>query len=151
MVTARAGSAMAATLGNMRVTEQIDALQTMAIDPVHYLVAPRLLAALLTAPLLAAIFIGIGIAAAWGFGVAVLGLDGATFLGTMRDAVEGSDLSGGLLKSLAFAAVMAWIACYRGFFAAGGAQGVGRATARAVVDVSAMVLLGDYVLTAFVY
>jgi phospholipid/cholesterol/gamma-HCH transport system permease protein len=151
MVTARAGSAIAATLGNMRVTEQIDALKTMAIDPLSYLVAPRLVAAVLVAPMLTALFTLTGLAVAQLFGVGVLGLDHAQFSGSIRDAIEWSDVVEGLSKSLTFALVMVWIATYRGYHAHGGAQGVGQATTRAVVETSVLVLALDYVLTALLF
>jgi phospholipid/cholesterol/gamma-HCH transport system permease protein len=151
MVTARAGSAIAATLGNMRVTEQIDALKTMAIDPLGYLVAPRIVAAILSAPMLTALFTVTGLAVAQVFAVGVLGLDQAQFSSSVRDAIEGDDVVEGLTKSLAFAVVMVWIATYRGYHAHGGAQGVGQATTRAVVETSVLVLALDYVLTALLF
>ncbi len=151
MVTARAGSAMAATLGTMRVTEQIDALEAMAVDPVEYLAAPRLVAALIAVPLLVALFDVIGIGAAYVYGTASLGLDGGTFLSGIRDAVAWADVAGGLWKSLAFGGLMAWVACFEGFEATRGARGVGLATTRAVVVVSVAVLAGDYALTALLF
>jgi phospholipid/cholesterol/gamma-HCH transport system permease protein len=151
MVTARAGSAMAATLGNMRVTEQIDALETMAIEPLSYLVAPRFIAAVLTAPMLTALFIITGIAVAQTFCVHALGMDEAQFSSSVSSAIESSDVVEGLSKSLTFSVLMAWIACYRGFNAHGGAYGVGQATTRAVVETSVSVLAIDYVLTALLF
>ena len=151
MVTARAGSAIAATLGNMRVTEQIDALKTMAIDPLGYLVAPRILAAVLVAPLLTALFTVTGLLVAQVFGVKVLGLDEAQFSSSVRTAIEWADVVEGLTKSLTFAVLMVWIATYRGYHASGGAQGVGQATTRAVVETSVLVLAVDYVLTALLF
>jgi phospholipid/cholesterol/gamma-HCH transport system permease protein len=151
MVTARAGSAIAATIGNMRVTEQIDALKTMAIDPMSYLVAPRVLSAVLVAPLLTALFTVTGLAVAQAFSVSVLGLDRAQFSASIADAIEGSDVVEGLSKSLAFAILMVWIACYRGYHAQGGAAGVGQATTRAVVETSVLVLGVDYILTALLF
>jgi len=151
MVTARAGSAIAATLGNMRVTEQIDALKTMAIEPLSYLIAPRILAAVLVAPMLTALFTLTGLAVAQLFAASVLGLDRAQFSAGVRDAIEWADVAEGLTKSLAFAIVMIWIATYRGYHASGGAQGVGQATTRAVVETSVLVLALDYVLTALLF
>jgi phospholipid/cholesterol/gamma-HCH transport system permease protein len=151
MVTARAGSAIAATLGNMSVTEQIDALKTMAIDPLSYLVAPRIFAAVLVAPMLTALFTLTGLAVAQLFAVGVLGLDRAQFSSSVRDAIEWSDVVEGLSKSLTFAIVMVWIATYRGYRASGGAQGVGQATTRAVVETSVLVLGLDYILTALLF
>ena len=151
MVTARAGSAIAATLGNMRVTEQIDALKTMAIDPLSYLVAPRIVSAVLVAPMLTALFTLTGLGVAQLFGVSVLGLDRAQFSSSVRDAIEWADVVEGLTKSLAFAIVMVWISTYRGYHASGGAQGVGQATTQAVVETSVLVLGIDYVLTALLF
>jgi phospholipid/cholesterol/gamma-HCH transport system permease protein len=151
MVTARAGSAMAATLGNMRVTEQIDALETMAIEPLSYLVAPRFIASVLTAPLLTSLFIVTGIAVAQTFCVHALGMDQAQFSSSVSSAIEASDVVEGLCKSLAFSVLMAWIACYHGYHAHGGAHGVGQATTRAVVVTAVSVLAVDYVLTALLF
>jgi phospholipid/cholesterol/gamma-HCH transport system permease protein len=151
MVTARAGSAIAATLGNMRVTEQIDALKTMAIDPLGYLVAPRVFAAVLVAPMLTALFTLTGLAVAQLFAVSALGLDRAQFSSSVSQAIEWPDVAEGLTKSLVFAVVMVWIASYRGYHASGGAQGVGQATTRAVVETSVLVLAFDYMLTALLF
>jgi phospholipid/cholesterol/gamma-HCH transport system permease protein len=151
MVTARAGSAMAATIGNMAVTEQIDALKSLAIDPAHYLVVPRLLGTLVALPMLTALFSLAGIAAAYVFGVSVLGLDGLAFMSNVRWSVEWKDVSVGLWKSLVFAALIAWIASFRGFETRGGARGVGRATSRTVVETAVLILSGDYVVTALFF
>lgn len=151
MITARAGSAMAATLGNMRLTEQIDAMLVMAVDPIQYLVTPRLLAALIAGPLLTCIFILGGIGAAYVFGVTVLGLEGSTFIGNVRSSVEWSDVQSGLIKSLVFAVMMAWICAYRGYHTRGGAEGVGLATMGAVVEVSVLILVCDYIMTALMF
>jgi phospholipid/cholesterol/gamma-HCH transport system permease protein len=151
MVTARAGSAIAATIGNMRVTEQIDALETMAIDPTSYLVVPRVLAGLFVSPMLTALFTLTGLGVAQVFSVNILGMDRAQFNSSITNAIESSDVVEGLSKSLAFALLMVWIATYRGYHASGGAQGVGQATTRAVVETSVLVLASDYVLTALLF
>lgn len=151
MVTARAGSAIAATLGNMRVTEQIDALKTMAIDPLSYLVAPRVLAALLAGPMLTAMFTLTGLGIARVFAVSALQLDGAGFDTSVTTSIRWSDVAEGLSKSIAFSVLMVWIATYRGYHAAGGASGVGQATTRAVVETSVLVLGSDYILTALFF
>lgn len=148
MVTARAGSAMAATIAGMRVTEQIDALEVMAVDPVQYLASTRLWAALLAVPLLGVLFNLAGIAAAYLFAVSVLGIDGNVFASSVRDAVNMEDIRISLAKSVVFAVFIGWVACYQGFVATRGAQGIGRATTQAVVTVSVMILAGDYVMTA---
>lgn len=151
MVTARAGSAITATLGNMRIGEQIDALRAMAVEPVQYLVSPRVAAAILVMPLLTAIFSLVGIAAAYLLSTAMLRLDGGQFMSSVRRSVEWSDVSGGLYKSLVFAVLVAWIATYYGFFARGGAKGVGLATTQAVVAASVVILISDYVMTALLF
>jgi phospholipid/cholesterol/gamma-HCH transport system permease protein len=151
MVTARAGSAMAATIGNMAVTEQIDALKSLAVDPLHYLVSPRLVATVLALPLLTALFSLAGIAAAYLFGVSVLGLDGLAFMSNVRRSTEWSDISIGLWKSLVFGALIAWISTFRGYHTSGGARGVGQSTTRAVVDSAVLILCGDYVMTALLF
>lgn len=151
MVTARAGSAIAATLGNMRVTEQIDALKTMAIDPLSYLVVPRVIASVVAAPMLTALFTLTGLAVAEALCVGVLGQDRSQFSASVRNAIEWSDVREGLSKALIFSFLMVWIASYRGYHASGGAQGVGQATTRAVVETSVLVLAVDYVLTALMF
>ena len=151
MVTARAGSAIAATLGNMRVTEQIDALETMAIDPVHYLIAPRVVATLGTSPVLTAVFTLTGLAVAELLSVNVLGLDRAQFESSVKNAIDGSDVVEGLTKGFVFSLLMVWIAGYRGYHAQGSAAGVGQATTRAVVETSVAILAADYVLTALLF
>jgi phospholipid/cholesterol/gamma-HCH transport system permease protein len=148
MVTARAGSATTATIGNMVVTEQVDALKSLAVDPPQYLVAPRLLASVIALPLLTAIFSVAGIVAAYVFGVTVLGLDGLAFISNVRSSVKWPDVSIGLWKGLIFGAVIAWIATFRGFHTSGGARGVGLATSRTVVETAVLILCGDYVATA---
>lgn len=151
MVTARAGSAIAATLGNMRMTEQIDALEAMSIDARHYLVTPRLIAALIAVPMLTAMFSLFGLLCAYLFGAGALGLDAGVFASGARAAVEWSDVTESLWKSLAFAVLIVWIATFRGFHASGGATGVGRATTRAVVEASVAILIVDYMLTALLF
>jgi len=151
MVTARAGSAIAATLGNMRVTEQIDALKTMGINPMDYLVKPRVIAGLITVPLLTTLFSVIGLVVAQSFSSHVLGLDAAGFASSVRAALEWSDISEGLTKSLCFALLIVWISTYRGYHASGGAQGVGQATTAAVVQTAVLVLAVDYALTALLF
>ena len=151
MVTARAGSAMAATIGNMAVTEQIDALDSLAIDPLSHLVLPRLLAAIVALPLLVALFSVTGIAAAHLFGVNVLGLDGLAFMSNVRSSVAWKDVSVGLCKAVVFGVVIALIATFRGLGTRGGARGVGRATSRTVVEAAVLILCGDYVMTALLF
>ncbi len=151
MVTARAGSAIAATIGNMAVTEQIDALKSLAIDPVQYLVVPRLVAAVVALPLLTAIFSLAGIGAGYLLGVSVLGLDGFAFMSNIRRSVEWKDISVGLWKAVLFGVLIAWISSFRGYHTRGGAQGVGQSTTRTVVDCAVLILGGDYVVTALFF
>jgi len=151
MVTARAGSAMAATIGNMAVTEQLDALKSLAVDPIRYLVIPRLLASILVVPLLTALFSVAGIAAAYVFGTAALGLDGLAFMSNIRSSMEWIDVSVGLWKGVLFGALIAWIATFRGFQTRGGATGVGLATSRTVVESAVLILSGDFVVTALFF
>ncbi|HEX2658098.1 MAG TPA: ABC transporter permease [Polyangia bacterium] len=151
MVTARAGSAMAATIGNMAVTEQLDALGSLAVDPLHYLVVPRLLASVTVVPLLTALFSVAGIAAAYFFGVSILGLDHLAFMSNIRSSMEWKDVSVGLWKAVLFGLLIACIATYRGFQTRGGATGVGRATSRTVVETAVLILSGDFVVTALFF
>ncbi|RUM89232.1 MAG: ABC transporter permease [Thermodesulfatator sp.] len=151
MVTARAGSAMAAELGTMRVTEQIDALQVMAVHPVHYLVVPRFWAAVLMVPLLTVIADAVGIAGGYLVGVMLLKVDAGIFVERMRDMVEWIDISSGIYKAFVFGGLLALIGCYKGYNASGGAEGVGRATTEAVVIASVAILVGDYILTSLLF
>lgn len=147
MVAARAGSAMAAELGNMRVTEQIDALVTMAVSPVQYLLSPRLLAAVLMVPLLCILYTCVGMAGAWLVAVQWLGVDPGTFISNIERHLQPSDFFMGMIKAAVFGFLISAISCTRGYFAAGGARGVGEATTRAVVHSSVSILVANYLLT----
>jgi phospholipid/cholesterol/gamma-HCH transport system permease protein len=147
VVTARAGSTMASELGNMRVTEQIDAITTMGVSPEQYLVAPRVIATTLMMPLLATCF---GIAGQIGsYVVAVMwqGIDPGVFFDKIKQFMEVRDLRMMIVKSLVFGLVMSVICCKKGFFASGGARGVGEATAKSVVASIVAIFAFDYVLT----
>ena len=148
MVTARAGSAMAAELGNMRVTEQIDALTTMAVSPVQYLLAPRLLAAVIMMPLLCILYSCIGMVGAWLVAVQALGVDLGLFLDNIEKYLMPSDFYMGLTKSATFGFLVCAISCNQGFNAAGGAKGVGEATTRAVVQSAVAILIANYIITS---
>ncbi len=150
MVTARACSAMAAELGTMRVTEQIDALETMAVNPLHYLVVPRVLAATLMTPLLTALFDLIGMIGAYFVGVKLLQIGESSFFDKLYYYLEVRDFIGGLIKSAFFGFFISVISCHQGFIARGGAKGVGTATTRAVVISSVSVLVMDYFLTTWI-
>jgi phospholipid/cholesterol/gamma-HCH transport system permease protein len=147
MVTARVGSAMATELGSMKVTEQIDALVTMAVDPVQYLVVPRLVATVLMMPVLAMLFGVIGISGAYFVTVVQEGISTGVFLGRIHAYVDPPDIIGGLIKAAAFGFFIAIISCYKGMNAKGGARGVGEATTQAVVLSSVTVLVADYFLS----
>jgi phospholipid/cholesterol/gamma-HCH transport system permease protein len=148
MVTGRAGSALTAEIGIMRIGEQIDSLETMGIDPVRYLVAPRLLGLLLALPLLTAIFDVVGILGGYLVGVRLLGVNAGLFFGQMEASVDLADVTNGIWKSLAFAILVGWVCTFKGFFTARGAEGVSQATTSAVVLSSVLVLICDYFLTS---
>ena len=148
LLTARAGSAMATELGTMRVTDQIDALATMGISPIQYLVAPRVIACTAMAPLLNVLFNFIGLAGAWVIGVEIYQLDPGVFMDTIADWVDPEDLFGGMIKVTILGFFVSLIACRRGFFASGGAAGVGQATTKAVVHGFVVIFILDYFLTS---
>ena len=147
MVAARAGSAMAAELGNMRITEQIDALVTMAVSPVQYLLSPRILAAVITVPLLCILYTCVGMAGAWLVAVKWLGVDPGIFIPNIERHLLPSDFFMGMIKAAVFGFLIAAISCTRGFYASGGARGVGDATTRAVVHSAVSILIANYLLT----
>jgi phospholipid/cholesterol/gamma-HCH transport system permease protein len=147
MVTARAGSAMAAELGNMRVTEQIDAISTMGVSPVQYLLSPRLFASVVMVPLLCILYTSVGMCGAYLVAVVWLGGDPGIFMQSVKDFAVPKDLFMGLVKSAVFGFIVTAISCRHGFFASGGARGVGLATTRAVVESCVTVLIANYILT----
>ncbi len=147
MVTARAGSAMAAELGNMRVTEQIDAITTMGVSPIQYLLSPRLFASLVMVPLLCALYSTVGMAGSYLVAVVWLGGDYGIWLQSIRDLAVPKDLTMGLIKSFFFGFILTSISCRHGYFAKGGAKGVGVATTRAVVESCVAILIANYILT----
>jgi phospholipid/cholesterol/gamma-HCH transport system permease protein len=149
MVTARGGSSMAAELGNMRVTEQIDALTTMAVNPVQYLLSPRLLAALLMMPLLCVLYSSVGMAGAWLVAVEWLHVDPGAFLANIEKFLEPRDLLMGEVKATTFGFLIATLSCHQGFTTSGGARGVGRATTRAVVQSAVAILVTNYLITSW--
>jgi phospholipid/cholesterol/gamma-HCH transport system permease protein len=148
MVTARAGSAMTAEIGIMRITEQIDALDTMAISPLQYLIAPKLVAGLIGVPLLVAIFDVVGIYGGYLVGVDLLGVNAGSYWNSIESAVEWKDVYGGILKSISFGLIISWVCCYKGFFTKQSAEGLGTATTEAVVLSSVVILVWDYFLTS---
>lgn len=150
MVTARACSSMAAELGSMRVTEQIDALETMAVEPLQYLIVPRMIACTVMVPLLTMLFNFIGIIGAYIVGIHLLGIYEGPFMYRLYYLVDFDDLMGGLVKAAFFGFFIAMISCFQGYMTKGGAQGVGRSTTRAVVLSAVTVLVMDYFLTAWI-
>ena len=149
MVTGRAGSAMATELGTMRVTEQIDALVTMAVNPVKYLVVPRILAGVLMFPLLTVITDFVGVIGGYVVGVQLLGINPGVYVGRTIDFVQVSDIFAGLYKSLVFGLITTLVACFNGFYTSGGAEGVGRAATASVVTGSVLILVSDYIMSSF--
>lgn len=148
MVTGRAGSALTAEIGIMRIGEQINALETMGIDPIRHLVSPKVLGALISVPLLTAIFDVVGILGGYLVGVPLLGLSRGVYFGQMETSVVFQDVSDGFLKSVVFGLIIAWVCTFKGYFTGRGAEGVSRSTTSAVVLSSVLVLIGDYVLTS---
>jgi phospholipid/cholesterol/gamma-HCH transport system permease protein len=148
MVTARAGSALAAELGNMRVTEQIDAITTMGVSPVQYLLSPRLLAAVLMLPLLCVLYTCIGLSGGYLVAVGLLNIDPGVFFEKMRQLANGDDLAMGLIKAATFGFLISAISTRQGYYASGGARGVGEATTRAVVQSAVAILIANYILTS---
>ncbi len=151
MVTGRAGSAMATELGSMKVTEQVDALFVMAVDPVQYLVVPRVLATIVMMPLLAFLFDFLG---AWGaFLISVYSgtVTPHTFYTQVLAHVDNLDLYGGLIKALFFGFIISGISTYMGMNTEGGARGVGKTSTMAVVYSSIMIMIADYILTPFIF
>jgi len=146
MVTGRAGSALTAEIGIMRITEQIDALTVMALNPMRYLVAPSILAGLVTFPLMTAIFDVVGIFGGYLVGVRLLGLSEGTYFGEMQTFVDMADIMTGFWKSVSFGIIVTWVCTYKGYYVSRGAEGVARATTQAVVLSSVLILVWDYFL-----
>ena len=151
MVSGRVGSAMAAELGTMRVTEQIDALYTLSTNPIKYLIVPRFLAAMIMLPLLVIFADVIGILGGYLVSVHILGTNPTLYIRRTWDFLEFNDLYSGLLKAIFFGMILATISCYQGFSTQGGAEGVGRATTKAVVLSSITILIANYFITVFLF
>ena len=148
MVTGRAGSAIAAEIGIMRITEQIDALEVMALNPVRYLVVPNIVAGIIALPLLGALFSTIGIYGGYLVGVQLLGVNSGTYFGNMKDFVDLTDVRNGLYKSLVFGVLITFLCCFKGYHTGYGAEGVSKATTEAVVWSSVAILVLDYFLNS---
>ncbi|MFK7943354.1 MAG: MlaE family ABC transporter permease [Paracoccaceae bacterium] len=147
MVAGRVSASIAAELGTMRVTEQIDALTTLSTNPMKYLVAPRLLAATLAMPVLAAVGDIIGVMGGFLVGVTRLGFSSGTYINSTVDFLTAGDVISGLIKAAVFGFIIALMGCYQGYHSGRGAQGVGRATTNAVVTASILILASNYILT----
>lgn len=148
----RAGSALTAEIGLMKTTEQLAAMEMMAVDPLHRVVAPRLLAGILAMPLLAAIFSAVGVYGGYFVGVGLLGVDEGAFWSQMQSAVDfHEDILNGVIKSFVFGIAVTWIAVFEGYDTAPTAEGISRATTRTVVNSSLAVLGLDFVLTALMF
>jgi phospholipid/cholesterol/gamma-HCH transport system permease protein len=153
MIAARAGSAMAAEIGIQRISEQIDALDTMRIDPLRYLVSPRITASIISFPLLTVMFDLIGIAGGYVSGVLLLGANASTYIYRVQSSMDFKDITDGLIKSVVFAVIVSTICCYQGYFThmrsdSHGAQAVGLSTTSAVVLSCVLILVSDYVVTS---
>ncbi|MDX1998395.1 MAG: ABC transporter permease [Thermoanaerobaculia bacterium] len=151
IVAGRAGSAMGAELGSMRVTEQIDALEVMATDPVHYLMVPRVWATTITLPMLVLLGNGIGIFGGYLVAVVLMGANPVVYLDNTFQFMDLQDLTSGLVKAAVFGLLIAVIGCQKGYFTTGGAAGVGRATTQAVVTASIAILITDFFLTKLLF
>jgi phospholipid/cholesterol/gamma-HCH transport system permease protein len=150
MVSSRAGSAMSTELGSMRVSDQIDALTTMAVNPIQFLVVPRVFAGLVMLPILTMIFNMVGIVGAWLVCVQLLGLDHGIFVDKVAWFVDAPDIMQGMVKAAAFGLTVSLVACRQGFYAKGGAAGVGQATTSAVVQSAVSILALDYLITSII-
>ncbi|MBI4690270.1 MAG: ABC transporter permease [Nitrospirae bacterium] len=151
IVAGRAGASMAAELGTMRVTEQIDALETLATNPVKYLIVPRFIAGVIVLPSLTVVADIIGIVGGYFVTVVLLGANSALYWRRTWDYLEMDDIYNGLIKSCFFGGAIAIISCYKGFYTEGGAEGVGKATTGAVVLSSMTILISDYFLSAWLF
>jgi len=154
MVTARAGSSMTAEIGIQRITEQIDALHTMRIDPLRYLVSPRIAASIISFPLLTTLFNLIGLIGGYVTGVLLLGVNSGSYFFRIQSSLEMSDITGGIVKSLIFGAIVSTICCYQGYYThlreeSSGARSVSISTTSAVVLSCVLILISDYIVTSF--
>lgn len=148
MVTARTGSAMTAEIGIMKITEQIDALDVMTLNPIKHLIVPKILAGIVVLPLLVSIFDVVGIFGGYLVGVELLGVNPGTFFYEMDSSVVFKDVYSGLIKATVFGLVVTWVCCYKGYYCGHGARGVSKATTEAVVLSAVLVLAWDYFLTS---
>jgi phospholipid/cholesterol/gamma-HCH transport system permease protein len=151
MVAGRIGAAIAAEIGTMRVTDQIDAMETLSTNPFKYLVVPRIIAGFVTLPALVLVADVIGVFGGFLVGTYKLGYNPVGYLTQTQDYLEANDVVSGLVKAAVFGFIVALMGCYNGYNSRGGAQGVGAATTYAVVSASIMILLANYILTALLF
>jgi phospholipid/cholesterol/gamma-HCH transport system permease protein len=153
MVTARAGSAISAEIGIQRISEQIDALDTMRIDPLRFLITPRITASIISFPLLTAVFDLVGIIGGYVSGVLLLGANASTYIYRVQTSMDMKDVTDGLIKAVVFAVIVSTVCCYQGYFThmrtdSHGAKAVGLSTTSAVVISCVLILVSDYVVTS---
>lgn len=151
MVTGRAGSAMAAEIGTMQITEQIDALKTLCINPYQYLIVPRVVASTIILPFLAVFSMIFGVIGGYIYAVYLAELNAESYISGIHQYVELSDITGGLIKSSFFGLILSWVGTYNGYITHGGALGVGLSTTRSVVIGSIMILILNYFLSSFLH
>ena len=154
MVTARAGSAIAAEIGIMRISNQIDAIEMMGLNPFRYLVAPNMIAGFISLPLLTGMFDAIAILGGYLVGVEILGLEYSTFFGEISNYVRLEHLMEGVYKSMSFGLIISWVSCYMGYYTGiskFGAEGVSKSTTQAVVLAAVLILVWNYFMTAFLF
>jgi len=151
MVVARVGSAMTAELGSMRNTQQIDALTSMAVEPIQYLVVPRIFAVTAVLPLLALTFSFAGMIGASFICSGWLGIDSSSFMSGIRQYLEPQDITHGMIKAAVFGVIVSLVACSSGYYVTGGAKGIGMATTRSVVLSAVLILISDYVMTSLMF
>ncbi len=151
VIAGRSGSAMGAELGTMRVTEQIDAMEVMATDPVHYLMVPRVWATVIMLPLLVVVSDAIGIWGGYFVSVIIMGANPVSYIDTTFQYMELGDITSGLIKAAFFGMLIAVVGCQQGYYTRGGAEGVGRSTTRSVVIASIAILISDFFLTKLLF
>ena len=151
MVVARVGSAMTASIGTMRITQQIDALEVMAINPISFLITPRIFATTLGVPMLTIISDISGIFGGWFVATKLFGVNEYLYWQKMIDLTDFYDILGGLYKAVFFGFIIGAVSCYYGFYTSGGTEGVGRATTNSVMTSSMLILISDYFLTALIF
>ncbi len=151
MIAGRAGSSLAAELGIMQISEQIDALHIMGLDPFRYFMAPIHIASLISVFLLTALFDVVGILGGFGVTVGLLGVPGGSYFGGITDFVQMRDIINGAVKAAVFGVLIAWVSCFKGYHTGHGAEGVSRASTEAVVLSSVLILISDYLMTSLMF